>query len=40
MRVMIRVDWILAAQYWTYRAGGFVVLNVLDDPAWLAMMFC
>lgn len=23
-----------------YRVGGFVVLNVLDDPAWLALMFC
>jgi hypothetical protein len=40
MRVMIRANWIFAAQYWAYRAGGFVVLNVLDDPAWLAMMFC
>ena len=27
-------------QEWVYRAGGFVVLNVLDDPAWLALMFC
>lgn len=23
-----------------YRLGGFIVLNVLDDPAWLALMFC
>ncbi len=36
----IRRRWTLAAQYWTWRAGGFVVLNVLDDPAWLALMFC
>jgi hypothetical protein len=28
------------AQYWAYRLGGFVVLNVLDDPAWLALIFC
>jgi hypothetical protein len=27
-------------QLWAYRLGGFVVLNVLDDPAWLALMFC
>ena len=27
-------------QEWVYRVGGFVVLNVLDDPAWLAQMFC
>jgi len=25
---------------WFYRVGGFVALNVLDDPAWLALMFC
>jgi len=28
------------AQFWAYRLGGFVVLNVLDDPAWLALIFC
>lgn len=27
-------------QSWTYRVGGFVVMNVLDDAAWLALMFC
>jgi hypothetical protein len=27
-------------QLWAYRIGGFLVLNVLDDPAWLALMFC
>ena len=37
---MTQADWIVAVQYWAYRAGGFVVLNVLDDPAWLALMFC
>ncbi len=25
---------------WFYRVGGYLVLNVLDDPAWLALMFC
>jgi len=29
-----------SAEYWAYRVGGFVVLNVLDDPAWLALIFC
>ncbi|WP_296485438.1 hypothetical protein [Rhodoferax sp.] len=28
------------AEFWFYRVGGFVLLNVLDDPAWLALMFC
>jgi hypothetical protein len=27
-------------EYWAYRLGGFVVLNLLDDPAWLALIFC
>ena len=27
-------------EIWTYRIGVFVILNVLDDPAWLAMIFC
>ena len=33
-------DAIATAQVWAYRLGGFIVLNVLDDPAWLALMFC
>ena len=37
---MSGADWIFKVQYWAYRAGGFVVMNVLDDPAWLAMIFC
>jgi len=31
---------IAATELWAYRVGGYVVLNVLDDPAWLALMFC
>lgn len=27
-------------ELWFYRVGGFVLLNVIDDPAWLALMFC
>lgn len=27
-------------ELWFYRIGGFVLLNVIDDPAWLALMFC
>lgn len=26
--------------YWSYRIGGYLLLNVLDEPAWLALMFC
>jgi len=28
------------AEWWFFRAGIFVVTSVLDDPAWLALMFC
>ena len=27
-------------EFWLYRGGGFVLLNIADDPAWLALMFC
>jgi len=27
-------------ELWAYRLGGFLVLNVLEDPAWLALAFC
>jgi len=28
------------AEFWFYRIGGFMLLNVLDDPAWMALIFC
>ena len=28
------------AEFWFYRIGGYLLQNVLDDPAWLALMFC
>jgi hypothetical protein len=28
------------AHYWVFRLGAFASLNVLDDPAWLALIFC
>lgn len=33
-------DLLPQAEYWAYQLGGFLILNVLDDPAWLALMFC
>jgi hypothetical protein len=35
-----REEWISKLEFWAYRLGGFIVLNVLDEPAWLALMFC
>jgi hypothetical protein len=34
------LDITFKAELWAYRVGGFIVLNVLDDPAWLALIFC
>ncbi len=28
------------AEIWAYRVGIFVLINFIDDPAWLALMFC
>ena len=33
-------DMTVTVELWAYRFGGFVVQHVLDDPAWLALMFC
>lgn len=37
---LISPEILLLGELWFYRVGGFVLLNVLDDPAWLALMFC
>ncbi|MEI7537615.1 MAG: hypothetical protein WCJ76_10400 [Comamonadaceae bacterium] len=31
---------IARAQFWFYRIGGYLLLNVMDEPAWLALIFC
>ena len=28
------------AQLWIYRIGAYLLINVIDDAAWLALMFC
>jgi hypothetical protein len=33
-------EFLVRAEFWAYRVGAFVILNVLDDPAWLALIFC
>ena len=30
----------LTLQFWLYRIGAYLLINVMDDPAWLALMFC
>ena len=28
------------AEFWLDRVGGYLQIVLLDDPAWLALMFC
>lgn len=37
---MTWIDHFETLQAWFYRVSDFVALNVLDDPAWMALMFC
>ena len=30
----------LTAQFWSYRLSSYLLLNVIEDPAWLALIFC
>lgn len=36
----ISPDTLAQAEFCFYRIGGYLLINVLDDPAWLALMFC
>ena len=27
-------------EFWSYRASNYLLLNVVEDPAWLALIFC
>ncbi len=29
-----------ALRGWVYRASDWITYHLLDDPAWLALMFC
>ena len=43
MRILLPVnitELMALAQFWAYRVGGYILLNVMDDPAWLALIFC
>ena len=34
------IDWREQLAYWMYRAGAYLILNVLEDPALMALVFC
>jgi hypothetical protein len=27
-------------QAWAYRVGVYAVINLVEDPAWMALIFC
>nr|WP_165830836.1 hypothetical protein [uncultured Albidiferax sp.] len=31
---------LLLGEYLSYRVGAYLLLNVVEDPAWLAWAFC
>ena len=33
-------DFSINLEFWSIRIGCFLLLSFIDDPAWLAMMFC
>ncbi len=33
-------DPLFRVQLWLYRIGGYLLINFVDDPVWLALMFC
>jgi hypothetical protein len=30
----------IQVKVWFYRAGSYLLINFVDDPAWLALIFC
>ena len=37
---MERNEFMAQVVFWLYRADGYLLVNFIDDPAWLAFMFC
>jgi len=37
---LISPELLASAELLFYRLGGFFITSILDDPAWLAFMFC
>ncbi len=37
---MTRNEFSINLEFWSIRIGCFLLLSFLDDPAWLAMIFC
>ena len=37
---MERDEFMAQVVFWLYRVDGYLLVNFIDDPAWLAFMFC
>ncbi len=37
---MIRLELVAQIEFWAYRTSSYLLLNVVEDPAWLALVFC
>jgi len=29
-----------SVHFWYFRIAGYLLVNVMEDPAWLALIFC
>lgn len=37
---LLALDWREQVIFWAYRLGAYLMLNVLEDPAFVALVFC
>ena len=43
LELFLNAGWperLVLVQGWTYRVGVYGAIHLLDDPAWLALVFC
>jgi hypothetical protein len=38
--ILLEATWSERIKLWGYRVGVYTAITLLDDPAWLALMFC
>ena len=34
------MSWAESLGLWAYRSSTYILLSTMEDPAWMAMMFC
>ncbi len=34
------LGWAENIEFWAYRVSGYLLTHLVDDPAWLALLFC